>query len=107
MLPDPTQAAVCAADVDAFLAQGDPVLAGQLRLALLALEHLGARPLGLVRFSRLDPALRLEVIEAWRTSSFGTKRQIAAAVRRVVLFTWYERPDAWEAVGFDGPLAPA
>jgi hypothetical protein len=24
-----------------------------------------------------------------------------------VLFTWYERPDAWEAVGFDGPLAPA
>ncbi|MCB9674464.1 MAG: hypothetical protein H6737_05060 [Alphaproteobacteria bacterium] len=90
--------------VDAFLGRGDPVVGEQLRLALGVLEHLGgAGPIGFSRFSRLDVDARRDVLESWRTSRIATKRQIADALRRVVLFTWYSLPSSWPAIGYDGP----
>lgn len=104
LLPDGADAAAVAADVDAFLAAGDPVLGGQLRLALGALEHLaGVGPLTTVRFSRMPLGRRREVLEAWRVSGLGPKRRIADALRRVALFSWYTRPETWPGLGYDGP----
>lgn len=104
LLPDGAPFEEVAADVDAFLATSDPDLGGQLVLALTALEHLGGfAPWSLRRFSRLDRAERLAVIEGWRVSRFGPKRQIADAVRRVALFSWYTRPGVWAGIGYDGP----
>ena len=104
LLPVPELASEVAGDVDGFLAQGDPVLGEQFRLALRVLEHLGgAGPVGFRRFSRLPVERRLEVFEAWRRSSFGLKRQIAEALRKTASFSWYVRPDAWPDIGYDGP----
>lgn len=104
LLPSPERAEALAADVDAFLGAGDPVLSGQLRLALHVLEHLGGTGLfRFERFSRLSVERRAEVLEDWRSSRVGPKRQIGDAVRRVVLFTWYSHPDSWAAIGYDGP----
>jgi len=91
--------------VDRFLSRGDPVQGEQLRLALGVLEHLGgAGVFSFSRFSRLDLAERRAVLESWRVSRVATKRQIADALRRVVLFTWYSLPQSWDSIGYDGPL---
>lgn len=105
LLPEGVDAAVLADGVDGFLAAGDPVVGGQLRLALHVLEHTGgAGPLAFRRFSRQPRARRVEVLEAWRVSGSATKRQIAVALRKVVVFTWYSSPASWGAIGYDGPL---
>ena len=104
LLPEEADAVALAAGVEAFVRDGDPVLAGQLNAALTVLEHLGgAGPIGFRRFSRLSKEARLETIESWRRSRVGTKRQIGDAVRRTALFTWYSQPESWVAVGYDGP----
>jgi len=105
LLPEGTDAGPLTDGVDAFLANGDPVVGGQLRLALHVLEHLGgAGPLAFRRFSRQPRARRVEILEAWRLSGSATKRQIAVALRKVVLFTWYSSPASWASIGYDGPL---
>ncbi len=107
LLPEGTPRAdvLAVADgIDTFLAGSDPILGGQLRLALGVLEHAGgAGPLSFARFSRLPVERRREVLEGWRTSALGPKRQIADAVRRVALFAWYTRSETWAALGYDGP----
>lgn len=103
-LPDGAPVDALADDVEAFLAAGDPVVAGQVRVALAALEHLGgAGPLSFGRFSRRTRAEQAAIIEAWRRSRLGPKRQIADAMRRIALFTWYAQPSTWAAIGYDGP----
>ncbi|MEZ4241138.1 MAG: hypothetical protein R3F59_34260 [Myxococcota bacterium] len=104
-LPRDAPVAAITADVDRFLAAGDPVVLGQLDVALLLLEHLGgAGPIGFRRFTRLDRDARVAVLERWRVAAFGPKRQIAGAVRRIALFSYYSRPAVWPAIGYDGPL---
>jgi hypothetical protein len=101
LLPEGAAVETVAADVDRFLAAGDPVIGGQLVLALGALEHLGGA--GFRRFSRLSRDERTAVLEGWRTSALGPKRRIADALRRVALFSWYARPETWDRIGYDGP----
>jgi len=104
LVPVPELAPQVAGDIDAFLAQGDPVLGEQFQLALRVLEHLGGTgPFAFRRFSRLPVERRLEVFDAWRRSSLGLKRQIADAIRKTASFSWYVRPDAWPDIGYDGP----
>lgn len=104
LLPQGADASGLALDVDAFLADGDPVTAGKLRAALAVLEHTGgAGPLSFRRFSRLPSDHRALVIEDWLDSGIGLRRQIAAAVRKTVFFTWYAGPRGWEHIGYDGP----
>lgn len=101
LLPDGAPFVAVAADVDRFLAGGDPVVGGQLILALGVLEHLGGGTFR--RFSRLGREERTAVLEGWRTSAFGPKRQIAEALRKVALFSWYAREETWAGIGYDGP----
>lgn len=103
LLPTLADAEWTAGAVDDFLAQGDPVLAEQLRLALGVLEHF---PGGLrfSRFSRRSPAERGALLDAWGRSALGVKRQIGVAVTKTVLFTHFARPDSWAAIGYPGPL---
>jgi hypothetical protein len=89
--------------VDDFLAQGDPILAGQLRMALGALEHWPGG-LRMSRFSRLSVQERRQVLTRWGQSPLGIKRQIAVAVTKTVLFTHYAHPDSWAAIGYPGPM---
>ena len=105
LLPASAPIAALAADVDAFVAGGDPVVGGQLVVALRVLEHAGgAGLLRFSRFSRIGVAERARVLQDWRRSRFATKRRIADAVRRIALFSWYAHPDSWEGIGYDGPL---
>jgi hypothetical protein len=104
LLPTSDGAEEMVDEVDRALAEGDPILAGQLRVALRLLEHLGGGGmLSFGRFSRLRPARRADVIAGWRRSSFAVKRKIAGAVQRVVMFTYYTRSEAWARIGYDGP----
>lgn len=104
LLPPEADAKTLVDGVDRFLAQGDPVLGGQLRLALHVLEHFGgAGPLAFRRFSREPLARRTEVLVGWERSSFAPKRQIAAAVRKVAVFTWWSNPASWPSIGYHGP----
>ena len=104
LLPAQADCAQLAAEVDAFLGEGDPVLAGQLRTALALLEHTGgARPWRVQRFSLQSRQARQAVLSRWRVSRLGVHRQIADAVRRVALFTWYSNPASWDSIGYDGP----
>lgn len=104
LLPDGAPVTEVADGVDGFLAQGDPIQGGQLRLALLVLEHTGgAGWFGFSRFSRRSLDERRRILEDWRSSSLQTRRQIADAMRRVALFSWYTREQTWAAIGYDGP----
>jgi hypothetical protein len=100
-LPQGAPIAQIASDIDAFLAQSDPVLVEDLSMALLVLEHAGGA--GFQRFSRLSPAERTEILASWQRSSLLTKRRIADALRRTAVFTWYARPESWPSIGYDGP----
>ena len=91
--------------MDGFLADTDPIMAEQLRLALKVLEHW---PSGLrfSRFSRLSVQARQQVLADWTASGLTPKRQIAVAVSKTALFTHYARPQVWPAIGYDGPMLP-
>lgn len=105
LLPAGVDAVACTEDVDAFLAAGDPVMGQQLALGLNVLEHWSGFGLfTFTRFTRMSIDQRLDVLDEWAQSGYGLQRQIAAAVRKVVLFTWYAKPESWEAIGYDGPL---
>lgn len=83
--------------IDAFLAAGDPLQGGDLRLALVVLEHGG-----LTGFSRLDLKDRVARLKAWESSGSNTKRQIFQALRRTAMFSYYSTPASWEALGYEG-----
>ena len=104
ILPSLEDAEIAADGVDGFLAEGDPVPAGQLWMALVLLEHTGGLgPLQIHRFSRLDLEQRRAVLAAWQTSAIGLQRQVFAAVRKAAIFSHYSRPETWDALGYDGP----
>jgi hypothetical protein len=104
LLPDAADVETLVEGVDDYLAAADPVTAEQLKLALLVLEHTGgAGPLRFQRFSRRTRQERLDILDAWVTSRLGIRRQIATAVRKTVLFTYYAGPTSWASIGYDGP----
>lgn len=104
LLPEGAAVGEVAEGVEGFLAQGDPVQGGQLVLALAVLEHTGGVSLlSFSRFSRRTVEERRRILEGWRSSSLGTRRQIADALRRVALFSWYTREQTWPSLGYDGP----
>jgi hypothetical protein len=108
LLPDPGAAAAVAEGTDAFLASADPIQVEQLRLALVAIEHMGGwSPWQPRRFSRLARAERVLVLRSWERSAFGVKRQIFQALRRTAAFGYYADPGRWEALGYDGPWVHA
>ncbi|HJN72572.1 MAG TPA: hypothetical protein QGF58_01445 [Myxococcota bacterium] len=98
LLPVPEEAARVAQNVDAFLVTDDPVLGGELRLALGVVEHWGFS-----RFSRRDLESRRATLAAMESSSIVLRRQIFQALRRLALFSWFADPANWDSIGYDGP----
>lgn len=55
-------------------------------------------------FSRLGEAERLEHFERWGVSDDLLRRQVAVAFRRFLSIVFYDRPEVWPHLGYDGPL---
>jgi hypothetical protein len=92
---------------DEFLADEPEWNQDDLRTGLTLLE-LG--PLlferRLTTFGRLAPAERLAHFERWGEGRL-VQRQVAMALRKFLSLVFYDRPEAWPAIGYDGPLLGA
>ncbi len=55
-------------------------------------------------FSHLGPEERLAHFEGWLTSSTLLRRQVALALRKFMSLVFYDTPEVWPALGYDGPL---
>jgi hypothetical protein len=71
--------------------------------ALLALLEWAPLLEGRRRFSRLDLGARRERIERWARSRLLPLRAAHAALKTLALLSYYARPGAWPAMGYDGP----
>jgi hypothetical protein len=90
--------------VDAFLADEPPWNRRDLKRALVLLEF---GPLlferRLVTFSHLDADARAAHFTSWTTCDSDARRQASLAFRRLLALLFYDRPEAWAGVGYDGP----
>ena len=57
----------------------------------------------LVTFSHLPAAERLAHFERWNGGGL-VRRQLALALRRFLTLVFYDRPEVWPHIGYDGPL---
>lgn len=93
---------------DGFLADEPEWNQGDLKKALFLLEY---GPViferRLATFSNLSEADRLAHFTAWRESSSDIRRQASAAFHRFLCTVFYDRPEVWPAIGYDGPLVTA
>ncbi|HEX8242954.1 MAG TPA: GMC family oxidoreductase N-terminal domain-containing protein, partial [Longimicrobium sp.] len=107
------QAAVLARAVEQRLGGIDPVQARLIATLLTVLDHPATALLtrGVpVRFSRMAPARQDAWLRGWELSRIPARRTIFQALRRLVLSTWYARPESYADIGYLGPLhdrAPA
>jgi hypothetical protein len=92
--------------LDAFLADEPPWNRRDMKRALVLLEF---GPLlfdqRLTTLGRLPPEERAAHFERWGTSGSGLRRQVAAVFRKLFALGFYDRPEAWREVGYEGPLA--
>lgn len=92
--------------IDAFLAAGDPAVAGEFRQALLLLENglaglvLDGRP---TAFTRLSPEAQDRALHAWRTSGWSFRRMIYRAIHGLCMAVYFTCPEVLPAVGYPGP----
>ena len=107
LVPQGGAFALGAADIDLdaalarYFARLHPLGPVGLTLLLLAVEY-GTVVFERTRpFSRLDPAGRERALAAWETSRLGLRRQLVASLKLLALMHFYERPEAWEGIGYD------
>jgi choline dehydrogenase-like flavoprotein len=106
--PDPS-AAVLARAAEARLLAGDPVLTKQIATLLSILDHPAVCALTSAlptRFTRMAPARQERWLRGWETSRIPARRTIFQALRRLILSTWYARPEVYPSIGYRGPLHP-
>ncbi len=88
---------------DAFLADEPPWNREDLKKGLFLLEY---GPLvferRLVTFSNLPAAERLAHFERWSGGGL-VRRQLALALKRFLALVFYDRPEVWPYLGYDGP----
>lgn len=60
----------------------------------------------LVAFSQLGAEERLAHFERWAEGSL-LQREVATALRKFLALVFYDRPEVWSSIGYDGPLVPA
>jgi hypothetical protein len=90
--------------LDLFLADEPAWNQRDLKRALVLLEYgpvLFDRRL--VTFSHLDADQRAAHFATWTACDSATRRQAALAFRRLLALLFYDRPEAWSGVGYDGP----
>lgn len=89
---------------DAFLADEPEWNRDDLKKGLFLLEY---GPViferRLVTFSHLPAAERLAHFERWSEGGL-VRRQLALALRRFLSLVFYDRPEVWPHLGYDGPL---
>jgi len=61
----------------------------------------------LATFSHLDVAARLEHFASWGESDNAIRRQASTGFRKFLFLVFYDRPQAWPLIGYDGPLIRA
>jgi len=94
-----------ARDLDAFLADEPAWNRADLKRALLLLEIGPIVFAGTPRtFSHLNVDERVEHFAAWATSGMALRRQVSLAFRRLLSMAFYDRPEAWKDIGYEGPL---
>ena len=55
-------------------------------------------------FSELDAAERLAHFGTWGTSGLALRRQVAVGFRKFLSLVFYDQPDVWPALRYEGPL---
>lgn len=89
---------------DGFLADEPEWTRSDLKRALLLLEY---GPLVFdgrcTTFSQLTPAERIAHFESWAGAAEVSRRQVTVALRKFFSVAYYDRPEAWSVVGYDGP----
>lgn len=90
---------------DAFLADEPPYNEADIKKAILLLEY------GPVLFERrrvtfrhLPPDARLVHFSRWADGEDVVRRQAAFALRKILSVLFYDRPEVWPHIGYDGPL---
>lgn len=90
---------------DAFLADEPEHHQRDLSRALLWLEYGPViHDRRLKTFSHLREDERLAHFESWSTSESLLRRQVATAFRKFLSVVFYDRPEIWPSLGYDGPL---
>lgn len=58
-------------------------------------------------FTDMDAVAQDRVLDGWRTSPLGLRRQVYKALRTLTASAYYARPEVWPALGYAGPLVAA
>ena len=82
------------------------VLRGDLKSAIVALEHLPPLFGWPHRLTRLAPADRLAFLERALRASPTPVVQAATALKQMCALFYWGRPETWGAIGYDGPWVP-
>ena len=91
-----------AREIDGELAlMGEPILT-DMKTVLGLLEHLTFLGGRLRRFTSLEPAARLAYLDGWATSRFNLRRAAFQAVRSLVHFVAWARPETRPLTGYAG-----
>jgi hypothetical protein len=92
---------------DAFLADEPPYNEGDVKKAILLLEFgpvlLDRRA---ITFRHLPAAERLAHFSRWADGDDLVRRQAALALRKILSVLFYDRPEVWAHIGYEGPLFP-
>ena len=92
--------------LDGYLADAPPQVASDLGTALTLVEY---GPLVFDRrltvFSRLTPAEQAAHFQSWGTSERLLQRQAFIAFRKFFSLVFYDHPEVWPHIGWDGPMA--
>lgn len=89
--------------VDRYLLTFPEAMRLEVHALFFAVEHSVALAAGLHRFSAATPADRLAALE--RVAALGGPGMLVArSLRDLVLIAWYQAPEAWEEIGYEGPM---
>jgi hypothetical protein len=90
---------------DAFVADAPPYDEGDLKKAIMLLEF---GPVVFdhraTTFRHLPAAERLAHFTRWSEGDDLVRRQAALALRKILSVLFYDRPEVWPHIGYDGPL---
>lgn len=92
--------------VDRYLLTFPASLRREVHALFFAVEQMLPLSVGLHRFTTLSPADRLVALE--RIAALGGPGLlITRSIRDLVLVAWYQSPEAWADVGYEGPMVDA
>lgn len=103
LLADREAAEAAALELDSFLAGDGADQLAELSLALTLVEFAPGGFFDTRRLSALDRDAAAAVLEPWASSSLAVRRQIHSALRKASRFIWFNRPQTWDLLDYDGP----